>query len=109
MATIQEQVTSVREKIGETIATGETEGDTLFSDAQITLWITSTTSLDGAALEGWKAKAAHWAGLVNVTDGAASRAFSDLLDHAQTMIKMYSGLAAGPTNGRTRVGKIVRS
>lgn len=109
MATIQEQIADVREMIGETIMPGLSASDTLFTDERITSWIEGTSSLEGAALRGWRAKAAHYANLVNVVDGAASREFSDLLDNALNMIKMYQGLAKGPAFGRTRVGKIVRS
>ena len=104
MAVSQEQITAVREMIGETDAS-----NTLFGDESITAWIEAATTLEGAALAGWRRKAAHWAGLVDVTDGAASRAFSDLYEHAQDMIKQYSRLALGPTAGRSRVGRIVRS
>lgn len=98
-----EQVTEVREMIGET----DTD-NTLFTDERIESWIDGSQTLEGAALTGWQRKAAHWAGLVNVTDGAASRTFSDLFDHAQNMIKTYTKLAS-PVAGRTRVGRIVRS
>lgn len=98
-----DQVTEVREMLGETDTT-----NTLFTDERIMVWIDDSDSLEAAALVGWQRKAAHWAGLVNVTDGAAARAFSDLFDHAQNMIKFYTKLAS-PVAGRTRIGKIVRS
>lgn len=104
MATIQDNIVEVREMIGEPPAT-----DSLFTDERVTAWIEGSSSLEGAALRGWRAKAAHYSGLVNVTDGAASREFSDLLKNSLDMIKMYQGLAKGPAFGRTRVGKIVRS
>ena len=103
MATIQEQIADVREMIGE-----PAEADSLFTDDRISSWINSASSLEAAALRGWRAKAAHFANLVNVTDGAASREMSDLLVNAQAMIKLYTGLSRGPAFGRTRVGKIVR-
>lgn len=107
MAT-QAEATEVREMIGEVIPEGGTEDDTLFTTERIEAWIDASATLEGAALTGWRRKAAHWAGLVSVTDGAASREFSDLFDHAQEMIKTYSKLAT-PSTGRTRVGKIVRT
>jgi hypothetical protein len=109
MATIQENITEVRENIGEVIPEGGVEGDTMFTDAQIATWINNTASNDEASLRGWKIKMANFANLVNVTDGAASREFSDLFDHAVTMVKTYTKLASGPAAGRSRVGKIVRS
>lgn len=108
MATTQEKITSVREMIGEVIPAGGTEAETLFTDDRVTAWIEASNSLEGAALTGWRAKAAQFASLVDVTDGAASRAMSDLLDHAEKMVKMYTGLSRGPAFGRSRVGKIVR-
>lgn len=102
MATIQDNIAEVREMIGE-----PAEADSMFTDDRVTAWINSTSSLEAAALRGWRAKAANFANLITVTDGAASREMSDLLDHAETMIKMYTSLAKGPSAGRTRVGKIV--
>jgi len=104
-----DQITELRAAIGEIIPTDGTEDDTMFSDDLIGGWIDATSSLDAAALIGWKRKKAEWAGLVNVTDGAASRAFSDLLGHANSMIADLEDTLAGPTFGRTRIGKIVRS
>lgn len=102
MAT-SEQIASVREMVGETDT-----ANSLFTNEQITSWIAEASSLEGAALTGWRRKAAHWANLVNVTDGAASREFSDLYTHAESMIKFYGKLALGPTAGRSRVGRIIR-
>jgi hypothetical protein len=107
--TAQDDITSVREKLGESIPTGGDESDTMFTDEQVTNWIDSNTSLDGAAYQGWQAKMANLANLVNVTDGAASRALGDAFDHAKDMVKFYGGLAVGPTFDRARIGKIVRS
>jgi len=107
MAT-QAQITDVREMLGESVPQGGSEADTMFPNDRVTAWIDGSTSLEGAALSGWRAKAAHFANLVNVTDGAASREMSDLLDHALAMIKLYTGLSRGPAYGRSRVGKIIR-
>lgn len=107
MATADE-IIAVRESIGELIPEGGSEGDTLFPDARISAWIDESSSLDAASLRGWKAKLASLSNLVDVTDGAASRALSDAFDHAQEMVRFYTKLAIGPSAGRTRVGKIVR-
>ena len=109
MATQQDNINEVRENIGEVIPEGGTESDTLFTDEQIIKWINDTSSLDAASLKGWKKKMADFANLVNVTDGAAARTFSDLFEHARQMVALYTDLAVGPTAGRARVGKIVRS
>lgn len=100
-------VALVREKIGEMIPEEGTEADTLFTDAQISVWIAASSSVNSAIASGWESKMAHWAGLVNVTDGAAARAFSDLFEHARLM-SVYWGKKANPMAGRSRVGKIIR-
>jgi hypothetical protein len=108
MAASEDDLTEVRENIGETIPEGGAETDTLFTDEQIGKWIEGSPSLETASLKGWKKKMAYFSNLVNVTDGAAAREMSDLFIHAQAMVKLYTGLAAGPTAGRSRVGKIIR-
>lgn len=103
------QITELREMLGESIAEDSDETESLFLDSQLAAWIDSTSNLNAAAVKGWRTKMANYAGLVNVTDGAASREFSDLMGNAEVMVKMYTKLAQGPAAGRTRVGKIVRS
>ncbi|MCA1800476.1 MAG: hypothetical protein LC650_04210 [Actinobacteria bacterium] len=100
----------LRGMLGEPIGEGESESDTLFSDAQLEGLIEETNqNLERAAYEGWRLKAAHYANLVDVVDGNAARALSDLMGHADKMIKVYMRASAGPTEGRTRIGKIVRT
>lgn len=103
------EVESVRDMIGEPIPEDGVETDTMFTDAKIESWIDDAASLEAAAVRGWSVKLAQWAGLVDVTDGAASRALSDLMDHGRAMLRLYQDLALGPTAGRTRIGKIVRT
>lgn len=95
--------------LGETVGADQLEGDTMFTDEQIQTWIDHALSLEHAALRGWRAKLARYSDLVNVTDGAASRSFSDLSNNARYMVDLYSDLVRGATFGRTRIGKIVRS
>lgn len=104
-----EDLNTLRAMLGETIGTGETEADTLFTDAQLTVWIGATKNLEAAAVKGWRAKMASYAGLVDVVDGASQRKMSDLFDHAKQMIAYYTLASRGPAAGRTTVGKIVRS
>lgn len=108
-AEMEAKVLILREKLGETIPTDGVETDSLFSNKQLERWITSTSDMNSAALEGWSVKMAHFANLVDVTDGAASRKLSDLLENAYRMVTMYTRLAKGPVAGRARVGKISRS
>lgn len=110
MAT-DEQVTTLRGHLGERIPSGGTATDTMFSDDDLKLMVDSTPNEYAAALKGWEQKRAEWASLVNVTDGASSRALSDLMEHADTMIAYYTKRATNAPNYnrvRSRVGKIVR-
>jgi hypothetical protein len=61
-----------------------------------------------AAVEGWRWKAAKYSSLVDVTEGNASRAMSDLQNHALAMVRHFEQSRTGPTEGRTRVGSIRR-
>jgi len=107
MAT-DEEVTALRSLLGERIPAGGTASDTMFSDEELENIIDGSPSGEQAAYEGWRMKAANFSNLVNVTDGAASREFSDLLTNALQMVKLYSRSSTGPTEGRTRIGKIKR-
>lgn len=103
-------VNRLRELLGEPIPEDGTESDTLFTDERLEDLLTvANDDLDRAAFEGWRIKAAHFANLVNVTDGNAVRQMSDLLDHADKMVKYYLRSSSGPTEGRTRIGRIVRT
>lgn len=100
----------LRKLLGEDVPEGGTSEDTLFSDEEIQLLLDNNPgNLERAAYDGWKSKAAYFANLVDVTDGNASRAMSDLMDHADKMVKIYQRSSAGPTEGRTRIGRIRRT
>ena len=99
----------LRNMLGEPVPEGGSATDTLFSEDQIKdLLEQAGDNLERAAFEGWRIKAAHFANLVDVTDGNASRAMSDLLGHANDMVKVYMRASGGPTEGRARIGRIVR-
>jgi len=100
----------LRGLLGEPIPDGGTAADTLFTDERIQDFLEiAGGDLDRAAYEGWREKAAQLSNLVDVTDGNASRKMSDLLDHANQMVKIYLRSSSGPTEGRTRVGRIIRT
>ena len=88
----------------------DTDPDTeVLSDEQIDELLSEYGSdVERAALGGWRLKAAHYAGLVDITEGNASRKMSQLHAQALTMVKTFSGSRGGPTEGRTRIGRIVR-
>jgi len=95
--------------LGEAIPDGGKPEDTNFSESEIAQLLEDASSdLDRAAYEGWRLKAAIFSNLVDVTEGNASRAMSDLQQKALDMMKIYAKSTTGPTEGRTRIGKLVR-
>lgn len=98
----------LRALLGEDIPDEGQAADTLFKDSEIQEFLDGTPNLDRAAYEGWRVKAARLSNLVDTTDGNIQRKFSQLLDHANDMVKLYSRTSSGPTEGRTRVGRAVR-
>jgi hypothetical protein len=61
-----------------------------------------------AAAEVWRWKAAQATSMVDVTEGNASRAMSDLQPQALAMVKHFEASRSGATEGRTTVGRIKR-
>lgn len=99
----------LRMLLGEMIPEGGSEGDTAFTNCQLQEMIDGASgSVERAAATGWRAKAAQYADLVDVTEGNASRSMSDLHEHALQMVKLYDKSTEGPTEGRTTIGRIVR-
>ena len=97
----------LRGLLAEVIPPGGSANETLFSDEDIEDLLEQTGgNLDRAAYEGWRRKAAEYADLVNVTEGNSSREMSDLHEHALEMIAYYGRSRFGPTEGRTRIGRI---
>lgn len=104
----QAEVSRLRRLIGEKISSGGSEGDTLFTDADLQVLIDEAPSVERAAYEAWREKAALLSSLVDTTEGNAQRKFSQLLDNALDMVKAYSRSSEGPTENRTRIGQIRR-
>lgn len=99
----------LRDLLGESIPPGGSEADTLFTDEKVLDLLTlSGGDLDRAAYEGWRAKAAALSNLVDTTEGNSQRKFSQLLDNANDMVKMYLRSTSGLTEGRSRVGRARR-
>ena len=100
----------VRRLLGEDIPEGGDESDTLFTDLVIDdFLLIANGDTERAAYEGWKVKAAKLSDLVDITEGNASRAMSDAHKHALDMVRQFQRSSGGPTEGRTRIGKIRRS
>lgn len=99
----------LRGLLGERKPPGGSDTDTLFTDVQIQELIDGAGGdLERAAYEGWRTKQAEFANLVDTSEGNAQRKMGQLRDHADSMVKLYSRAAGGNTEGRTRVGRIVR-
>ena len=99
----------LRGLLGEPIPAMGLPEDTMFSADEIDDFIVQGKgNLNRAAFEGWRVKAAHYANLVDTVEGNSSKAYSDLLQNARQMVATFQRSTAGPTEGRTRVGKIVR-
>src|SRR5690349_10456373 len=98
----------LRQLLGESIPADGTEADTLFSDEEISDLLSEAPSIDRAAYEGWRAKAAKLSSLVDTTEGNSQKKFSQLRAAALDMVKVYQRSSSGPTEGRARVGRITR-
>lgn len=99
----------LRQLLGEMTPTGGSEADTLFSEEEIQEFLDDNPeSLERAAYEGWRAKAAKLSSLVDTTEGNSQKKFSQLLDNALDMVKVFLKSSEGATEGRTRIGQIRR-
>jgi hypothetical protein len=98
----------LRQLLGESVPSDGSEADTLFTDVEITEFLLEAPSIEKAAYEGWRVKAAKLSNLVDTTEGNSQKKFSQLLDNALEMVKMFQRSSEGATEGRTRVGKIKR-
>lgn len=84
--------------------------DPMFTDVELTNILGEAgDNPERAAADAWVMKAARYAELVDVTEGNASRAMSDLHSHALAMVKQFQRSSNGPTEGRTRIGRIRRA
>lgn len=107
MALTEDQ--KLRQLLGEDIPEGGVADDTLFSNAEIVDLIETNPNMDRAAYEGWRAKQARLASLVDTTEGNSQRKYSQLLTNAEKMVASYRRSSEGATEGRTRIGRIRRA
>lgn len=110
-------VDRVRLFVGEPIPADGSEADTMFTNAQIQDFLDAGTgSISRAALAGWKAKAAEYSNLVNVSEGNSQRQMSDLYKAALEMVEFYEKEVAAldvtddfeGKKGRVVIGEISR-
>lgn len=97
----------LRKLLGESIPTGGTAADTLFSDEEISDLLSRHTTVENSLGEGWEMKAAALADLVTTVEGSSQRKLSDLHDHAIAQAKYYRGGSGGA--GTTRIATVARS
>jgi len=94
--------------LGERIPATGSDADTLFTDAELAQLIADANNDWASALsDGWSAKVAAYANLVDTAEGTAKRALSDLHDHALKMVEFYQ---PGGTGGSTqaKIHQIIR-
>ena len=90
MAT-EEQITELRQLIG------ETEDDSSWSDETLNEIIDGTDSMNAAASKVWYLKAGQYAGLVDTTESGSSRKLGDLRKNATEMGALYAGFDQAET------------
>lgn len=98
----------LRSLLGEDVPEDGSAADTLFKDEEIDDFLATYSDMERAAYEGWRVKAARLSNLVDNTEGNVQRKFSQLLDNALDMQKIYLRSSSGATEGRTRIGRAVR-
>lgn len=98
----------LRQLLGEDIPVDGEEEDTLFTSEEIANFLATQPDMERAAYQAWRVKAARLSNLVDNTEGNVQRKFSQLLDNANDMIRMYLRSSSGATEGRTRVGRARR-
>lgn len=101
----------VRLNAGETIPAGGSDSDTNFTDDQIDDLLAQNNNLINRTTAAvWRAKAAIFAGLVDVQEGNSSRKMSQAYEAALAQAKYWAGLPElQPVIGRTRIGVNRRS
>jgi len=98
-----------RALIGESIPTGGTDADTMFTDDEVEDFLElGNDDPNAAAYYGWIEKAANLANMVDVNEGNAARTLSDLHRQALRMIDRFVAYVPTPGRGRARMGHIIR-
>jgi hypothetical protein len=95
----------LRSLLGETIASGKSASDTLFSEDQINDLLERHGSPGAARREGLEMKAAALATLVTTTEGSSTRKLTDA--HRAVLAELREFGVSGNT-GTTKIHRIVR-
>lgn len=106
MAITTEQIKSLRRKLGDRIPPGEDEGETFFSDAEITeLFNDAGEDMNRAAFQGWLDKMAEFVKLIDSDVSGAARKFSQMYRQAEGMARHYGGIVGADVEAI--VGRVV--
>jgi len=97
----------LRTLLGESIPSGGSEADTLFTNAQIDDLLARYGTPTDSLAEGWAIKAAALSDLVDTTEGSSVRKMSQAHANALKQVEIFTD--AGSVGGRTHIGRIVRS
>lgn len=95
--------------LGESIPTGGSDADTMFSDNEIDDFLELGFDVpEAGAYYGWQAKMANYANLVTVNEGNAARELTELHRNAKRMLDEFRGYVNTSSRGRARIGNITR-
>lgn len=103
-----DEITRLRNLVGEKIPDNGTDADTIFSDEEIEELAAQTTDLNGAAREGWRVKAARYADMVDISEAGESAKLSDLHKNALKMVEFFTQEQSNPAGGSTRLHRLSR-
>jgi hypothetical protein len=96
----------LRMLLGERIPLNATDNETFFTNEEIADLLTNNgDDLNAAALEGWTAKLAEFAKLVDREETGSSKKFSQMFKHAQAMVDKYGEIVTDTT--AASVGHVV--
>jgi hypothetical protein len=99
-----------RQMLGESIPTGGTDADTMFTDVQVQEFIDRGTSAEHSIYLGWQAKAAELSTMVNTTEGQTRLDMGVLFDHAMKQVAGWEAAAGvGGTGRGVRIKSLRRS
>lgn len=97
--------------LGEVIPESGSDADTLFSDEDITSFLTEANNdVNVAATIGWNVKAANLAHLVDMAEGSSRRQLSQRWEQAQKMAAHFASISGVDAASKaTRIKQIERA
>lgn len=96
----------LRRMVGDRIPLGKDEGDAFFSNEELTDMLAEAGgNLNLAAVNGWLAKMAEFAKLIDTDISGANRKFSQMYKNAESMFEHYASVIGADT--AAIVGRVV--